>query len=94
MLIAGTPGIHVFLPHPDEDVRICISNPVLGRRNIPSQFRTGLTLVLTIVIYQAETAAGAGIGVPLNSVEFGLMLLIEFGIAMCWGSSCSSSIMS
>ncbi len=85
MLIAGTPEFIYFCLILMRMAGFVFLNPVLGRGNIPAQFRTGLTLVLAIVIFQAENAAGAQITEPANSVQFGLMLLTEFGIGYLLG---------
>ncbi|HJD45344.1 MAG TPA: flagellar biosynthetic protein FliR [Candidatus Mediterraneibacter norfolkensis] len=85
MLIAGTPEFMYFCLVLMRMSGFVFLNPVLGRGNIPAQFRTGLTLVLTVVICQAEYAAGTQLPEPVNSVQFGLMLLIEFGIGYVLG---------
>ena len=85
MLIAGSSEFIYFCLVLMRMSGFVFLNPVLGRRNIPAQFRTGLTLVLTIVICQAEYAAGVQMPEPVNSVQFGLMLLAEFGIGYVLG---------
>lgn len=52
-------------------------NPILGRRNIPNYVKAGFIFVLsvfTITTYPMEVVE------PINSLEFGLRLMTEFGI--------------
>ncbi len=85
MLIAGTPEFMYFCLVLMRMSGFVFLNPVFGRGNIPAQFRTGLTLVLTIIICQVDYAAGAQLPEMVNSVQFGLMLLSEFGIGYVLG---------
>ena len=59
-------------------------NPVLGRRNIPAIAKTGLALVLTVIIYSAESA-GAEDFVVNSSLEFAVLLLKEFAVGFLLG---------
>lgn len=54
-----------------------LTNPILGRRNIPNYVKAGFIFVLSIIVM---SVAPQSVAQPRNSLEFGLMLLIEFGI--------------
>ncbi len=85
MLIAGTPEFMLFCLILMRMSGFIMLNPVLGRRNAPAMFRTGLALVLTLVIYQAESAAGTEVPEVYSPVAFGMMLLLEFGLGYLLG---------
>ena len=57
MLLAGTPEFLVFTLVLMRMSGFVFLNPILGRKNIPAVFKTGLALVLALVVYpQAEPA--------------------------------------
>lgn len=57
-------------------------NPLLGRRNVPGIFRSGLVLVLTwaVVSFTDGTAP-----IPVNLVQFSVKLLIELALGFIVG---------
>ena len=59
-------------------------NPVLGRRNIPSIAKTGLALVLSVLIYTAEGGGVSDFTVD-SSLEFAVLLLKEFAVGFLLG---------
>ena len=59
-------------------------NPVLGRRNIPSIAKTGLALVLSVLIYTAEGGGASDFTVDSSS-EFAVLLLKEFAVGFLLG---------
>ena len=59
-------------------------NPVLGRRNIPSIAKTGLALVLSVLIYTAEGGGASDFTVD-SSLEFAVLLLKEFAVGFRLG---------
>ena len=59
-------------------------NPVLGRRNIPSIAKTGLALVLSVLIYTAEGGGASEFTVD-SSLEFAVLLLKEFAVGFLLG---------
>ena len=59
-------------------------NPVLGRRNIPSIAKTGLALVLSVLIYTAEGGGASDFTVD-SSLEFAVLLLKEFAVGFLIG---------
>lgn len=59
-------------------------NPVLGRRNIPAIAKTGLALVLTVLVYTTESAGAEDITVG-TSLEFAVLLLKEFAVGYLLG---------
>ena len=85
MLIAGTPDFMLFCLVLMRMSGFILLNPVLGRRNIPAMFRTGLALLLTLVIYSVESTAADGLPEAATSLEFGFMLLTEFGCGYLLG---------
>lgn len=85
MLIAGTPEFMLFCLILMRMSGFILLNPVLGRRNMPAMFRTGLALTLEVIIYQVESAAGVSVPDVSNPVAFGMLLLLEFGIGYLLG---------
>ena len=59
-------------------------NPVLGRRNIPSIAKTGLALVLSVLIYTAEGGGVSDFTVD-SSLEVAVLLLKEFAVGFLLG---------
>ena len=59
-------------------------NPVLGRRNIPAIAKTGLALVLTVLIYSVESTVIDDFTVN-SSLEFAVLLLKEFVVGFLLG---------
>lgn len=59
-------------------------NPVLGRRNIPAIAKTGLVLVLTVLVYSVESAVTENFAVA-SSLEFAVLLLKEFAVGFLLG---------
>ena len=59
-------------------------NPVLGRRNIPSIAKTGLALVLSVLIYTAEGGGVSDFTVD-SSLVFAVLLLKEFAVGFLLG---------
>ena len=53
-------------------------NPVLGRRNIPGIFRSGLILVLSVFVI--SFTAPAAVRIPGSVVEMGLRILLELAL--------------
>ncbi|HIW84820.1 MAG TPA: flagellar biosynthetic protein FliR [Candidatus Dorea gallistercoris] len=85
MLIAGSPGFILFCLVLMRMSGFILLNPVLGRRNMPALFRTGLALVLTALIYSVESGDTTALPETLSSLEFGLMLLVEFACGYLLG---------
>ena len=85
MLIAGTPEFMLFCLILMRMSGFILLNPVLGRRNIPALFRSGLAMVLTLLIYPVESAAGVEVPEALNPIAFGGMLLLEFALGYVLG---------
>lgn len=85
MLIAGTPEFMLFCLILMRMSGFILLNPVLGRRNMPAMFRTGLALTIAVIIYQVESAAGVSVPDVSNPVAFGMLLLLEFGIGYLLG---------
>lgn len=50
-------------------------NPILGRKNIPVQVKTGIIFVLTLTVYSFSSGEAFDISSPL---EYGFLLLKEF----------------
>ncbi len=57
-------------------------NPILGRRNIPTVIKSGLIMVLTIVLYQASAESFPE---PVTVVEYSLLLLKELAVGYITG---------
>lgn len=58
-------------------------NPILGRRNVPAIIKTGFIMVLTYCVYSFTDKTGF---VPVQTpIEYGLILLKEFGIGYVIG---------
>ena len=58
-------------------------NPVLGRRNIPGIFRSGLSLVLSVFVI--SFTAPAAVRIPGSVVEMGLRILLELALGYLLG---------
>ena len=59
-------------------------NPILGRKNIPAIAKTGLALVLAVLIYTTQSAAMQDFSVD-SSLEFAVLLLKEFAVGYLLG---------
>ena len=57
-------------------------NPLLGRSNLPAMVKTGMALVLSILVFGT---AGTGVPQPDTLVELALRLLLELGIGLVLG---------
>ena len=57
-------------------------NPLLGRSNLPAMVKTGLALVLSILVFGT---AGTGVPQPDTLVELAFRLLLELGIGLVLG---------
>ncbi|MBC5689352.1 flagellar biosynthetic protein FliR [Mediterraneibacter sp. NSJ-55] len=85
MLIAGTPQFLLFCLILMRMSGFIFLNPVLGRRNMPALFRTGLVLTLTWIIYTVESTLEITLPQSVYPVEFGLLLLKEFAVGYILG---------
>lgn len=57
-------------------------NPLLGRSNLPAMVKTGMVLVLSILVFGT---AGTGVPQPDTLVELAFRLLLELGIGLVLG---------
>ena len=57
-------------------------NPLLGRSNLPAMVKTGMALVLSILVFGK---AGTGVPQPDTLVELAFRLLLELGIGLVLG---------
>ena len=57
-------------------------NPLLGRSNLPDMVKTGMALVLSILVFGT---AGTGVPQPDTLVELAFRLLLELGIGLVLG---------
>ena len=57
-------------------------NPLLGRSNLPAMVKTGMALVLSILVFGT---AGTGVPQPDTRVELAFRLLLELGIGLVLG---------
>ena len=57
-------------------------NPLLGRSNLPAMVKTGMALVLSILVFGT---AGTGVPQPDTVVELAFRLLLELGIGLVLG---------
>lgn len=57
-------------------------NPLLGRSNLPAMVKTGMALVLSILVFGT---AGRGVPQPDTLVELAFRLLLELGIGLVLG---------
>ena len=57
-------------------------NPLLGRSNLPAMVKTGMALVLSILVFGT---AGTGVPQPDTLVELAFRLLLELGIGLDLG---------
>ena len=57
-------------------------NPLLGRSNLPAMVKTGMALVLSILVFGT---AGTGVPQPDTLVELAFRLLLELGIGLVLG---------
>ena len=61
---------------------ILLFNPLLGRSNLPAMVKTGMALVLSILVFGT---AGTGVPQPDTLVELAFRLLLELGIGLVLG---------
>ena len=57
-------------------------NPILGRNNIPSLFRVGLILVLSVSVLPTVSQA---VTVPVGTMELVIRILLEFAVGFLLG---------
>ena len=57
-------------------------NPLLGRSNLPAMVKTGMALVLSLLVFGT---AGTGVPQPDTLVELAFRLLLELGIGLVLG---------
>lgn len=55
-------------------------NPLFRRQGIPGIFRTGLILLMTLVIYPSKAAYP--VALPAGALDFGMTLLLEFSMGV------------
>lgn len=78
MLIADTKEFLLFCMILMRMSGFVLLNPVFGRRSIPSLFKTGFVMVLTVLIYFAQRYDVNTIQNDLYPLEFGIILVKEF----------------
>jgi flagellar biosynthetic protein FliR len=59
-------------------------NPVIGRKEVPTIAKNGLALVLSILVYSAESGTGTDFTVD-SSLEFGILLIKELIVGFLLG---------
>ncbi len=59
-----------------------LCNPILGRRTIPSIFRSGLVLVLSVFVFSVTEQA---VAMPGSLIEFSVRLLLELMVGLFLG---------
>jgi flagellar biosynthetic protein FliR len=59
-----------------------VFNPILGRTNIPTIFRSGLILVLTIFVFSTTTQT---VAVPTGIIELSVRAILELGLGFVLG---------
>ena len=59
-----------------------LCNPILGRRTIPSIFRSGLVLVLSVFVFSITKQT---VPMPGSIVEFSVRLLLELAVGLLLG---------
>lgn len=57
-------------------------NPLLGRRNLPNLFRSGMVMVLSVFVFSLTEQT---VPVPATLVELGLRLLLEMALGLLVG---------
>lgn len=82
MLLAGTPEFLVFTLVLMRMSGFVFLNPILGRKNIPAVFKTGLALVLALVVYPQAEPAGEEV---TSAVVYAVLLLKEFALGYLLG---------
>lgn len=82
MLIAGTQEFMLFSLILMRMSGFIFMNPILGRRNIPAMVKSGMALVLAIIILPLESVNLPNIETP---IEYGFLLLKEFGMGFLLG---------
>lgn len=61
---------------------LILFNPVLGRRNLPGLFRSGLVLVLSVSVISATNQT---VQIPAGTLELVIRLLLEFALGFLLG---------
>lgn len=83
MLVAGTQEFLLFTLILMRMSGFIFLNPILGRKNIPALAKTGMTLVLTLMIYPVSSITTE---VTVTSAfTYGILLLMEFGLGYLLG---------
>lgn len=57
-------------------------NPILGRKNIPVQVKSGMVMVFTLLVYSFSFAQ---VPEPVNSIEYAVLLIKEFAMGYAIG---------
>lgn len=57
-------------------------NPIFARQNVPTKVKTGLVMALTAIVYTATPVKNI---VPVNFLEYGVLLLKEFAVGYVIG---------
>lgn len=82
MLLAGTQDFMLFSLVLMRMTGFIFMNPILGRNNFPAIAKTGMALVLALLIAPMEAGTVPAIGTPL---EYGFLLIKEFLIGYLIG---------
>lgn len=61
-------------------------NPMLGRRNIPSAFRTGMILVLSLFVMGVTTQQ---VSIPVGTMELVVRMVLELAVGLLLGMAVS-----
>lgn len=82
MVLAGTPEFLLFTLILMRMSGFVFLNPVFGRRNIPALFKAGLAFVLAIAVFPTARALDVNVS---SAIEYGILLLKEFGLGYLLG---------
>lgn len=77
MLLAGTPEFYMFTLVLMRMSGFVFLNPLFGRKNIPTLFKTGFALLLAITVYPSAGAAQAS---APSALIYAVILLKEFAV--------------
>lgn len=77
-MIAGTTEFLFFCLVMMRMSGFVLFNPVFGRNNIPALFRTGLAMVLTVLVYSTGIPDGVVLDKINTPIVFGMALLKEY----------------